>query len=199
MPQFDRVLATRIAPAAPAPRAVAISPSQCARKCDDVGATMIGCGISWPKSFVRVSIFETSTITFGFRRICVSASAFQRIVFSSADPLLMYSQAARVNRWCARISYSASEAGGMSAEDDEDLCFESGFAGRRREGSSPKTAAVAATRTMGLRFARLGRLGIEERLTVTEGLRRCQFRSEKFTFAAFQRSKGSTQISRRYL
>src|ERR1700678_3642089 len=174
MPQFDRVLATRIAPAAPAPRAVAISPSQCARKCDDVGATMIGCGISWPKSFVRVSIFETSTITFGFRRICVSASAFQRIVFSSADPLLMYSQAARVNCWRANPSYSASEAGGMAAGDDHPLCFESPFAGWTADGSSPRTPPADAGRIMGLGLARPGRLGIE--VTVTDGLRRCQFR-----------------------
>src|ERR1700727_585169 len=112
-----------IAPAGPAPRAVAVSPSQLARKCEEVGATRIGCGISWPKSFVRVSIFETSTITLGFRRIRVSASTFQRVVFSSAEPLLMYSQAGRVNCWCARTSYSARDAGGTLGAEDEALGF----------------------------------------------------------------------------
>ena len=56
----------------------------------------MGLDVREPRRLTRVSIFETSIMMFGReKQRRVSASIFQRIVFSSAEPLLMYSQAGR--------------------------------------------------------------------------------------------------------
>ena len=52
---FDTVLATMIVPAAPAPLAVAVSASGCAKSWDDVGANRIGCGNLCPSTVQLVS------------------------------------------------------------------------------------------------------------------------------------------------
>ena len=51
---------TMIVPASPAARAVASSPSGCARRCEAIGATMIGSAIGWPRTVVASETLDTS-------------------------------------------------------------------------------------------------------------------------------------------
>jgi hypothetical protein len=80
------VLTTISVRAAPAPRAVASSPSGCARRWNAVGAIRTGIETSVPSTVVLVSVWVTSTSTRGRRKTSAKAPRLAASVSSSSAP-----------------------------------------------------------------------------------------------------------------